>query len=98
MHKKMTKNEIVKPQIAIYQALGVGQKIQVRIEDENVWLTQNVMADLFQTTKQNIGQHIKNIVGEEELEEVSVVKDFFTTAADGKRYDAKHYNVKKPCG
>jgi hypothetical protein len=47
-----------------------------------VWLTQQLMADLFQTTKQNIGQHLKNIFAEGELRQNSVVKKSFTTAAD----------------
>ena len=51
------------------------------------------MAELFGTSKQNIGQHLKNIFSEQELSENSVVKDFFTTAADGKQYRTKHYNL-----
>lgn len=51
------------------------------------------MAELFQTTKQNIGQHLKNILAEGELAQESVVKDFFTTAADGKKYSTKFYNL-----
>ena len=53
--------------------------IEVRLEDENVWLTQNSMAELFDTTKQNISLHIKNIFEEKELEENSVVKHSLTT-------------------
>jgi hypothetical protein len=56
-------------------------KIDVRLEDETVWLTQQLMADLFQTTKQNIGQHLKKNLSEDELNENSVVKKFFTTDA-----------------
>lgn len=52
---------------------------------ETVWLNQSQMADLFLTTKQNIGQHIRNVFAEGELAPESVVKDFFTTAADGKQ-------------
>ncbi len=51
------------------------------------------MAELFQSSKQNIGQHLKNIFVEQELTEESVVKDYFTTAADGKSYRTKHYNL-----
>jgi hypothetical protein len=50
------------------------------------------MAELFQTTKQNIGQHLKNTFDEAELAETSVVKKFFTTAADGKNYQTNFYN------
>lgn len=67
--------------------------IEVRVQDETVWLTQSLIAELFQTTKQNIGQHLKNIFAEGELEENSVVKKFFTTAADGKQYNTAFYNL-----
>ena len=67
--------------------------IEVRLEDENVWLTQNSMDELFYTTKQNISLHIKNIFEEKELEENSVVKHSLTTAKDGKNYKTKFYNL-----
>lgn len=67
--------------------------IEVRLEDENVWLTQNSMAELFDTTKQNISLHIKNIFEEKELEENSVFKHSLTTAKDGKNYKTKFYNL-----
>jgi hypothetical protein len=57
------------------------------------WLTQQHMADLFQTSKQNIGQHLKNIFEEGDLAEDSVVKHFFTAAADGKDYRTTFYNL-----
>ena len=68
-------------------------KIEVRLEDENVWLTQNAMAELFDTTKQNISLHIKNIFEEKELDENSVVKENLTAALDGKKYKTKFYNL-----
>jgi hypothetical protein len=68
-------------------------KIDVRFQGETVWLTQQHMAGLFQTTKQNVGQHLKNIFEEGELAQESVVKDFFTTAPDGKKYATKFYNL-----
>jgi len=67
--------------------------IEVRVQDHSVWLTQKMIAALFETTKQNIGQHLKNIFEEAELREVAVVKKFFTTAADGKQYDTTYYNL-----
>ncbi|NDV83149.1 virulence RhuM family protein [Bacteroides sp. 51] len=67
--------------------------IEVRIQDETVWLTQNLIAELFQTTKQNVSLHLKNIFHDGELDENSVVKDFLTTAADGKNYNTKFYNL-----
>ncbi len=75
-----------KGQFLVYETEDGQVKIDVRLEDETVWLTQQLMADLFQTTKQNIGQHLKKIFSEGELLEASVVKKFFTTAADGKKY------------
>ena len=80
-------------EIIIYQTQDGRTKIDVRIENETVWLTQNQMAELFQTTKQNISLHIKNIFEEGELLENSVVKDYLTTASDGKKYNTKHYNL-----
>ncbi len=80
-------------EIIIYQTQDGQTKIDVRIENETVWLTQNQMAELFQTSKQNISLHIKNIFEEGELFENSVVKDYLTTATDGKNYKTKHYNL-----
>lgn len=80
-------------QFIIYQSENGETKLDVRFVDESVWLTQQLMAELFGSSKQNIGQHLKNIYAEQELNEMSVVKDFFTTAADGKRYRTKHYNL-----
>jgi len=68
-------------------------KIDVRLENENVWLTQNAMAELFDTTRNNITMHIKNIYEEGELEENSVSKESLLTASDGKNYKTKFYNL-----
>ncbi len=68
-------------------------KLEVRLENDTLWLTQQHMAELFQSSKQNIGQHLKNVFEEGELDQDSVVKNFFTTAADGKNYDTKFYNL-----
>jgi hypothetical protein len=72
-------------QLLIYQSEDGRTRIEVPLHDETVWLTQKLMADLFQTSKQNIGQHLKNIFEEGELREDGVVKNFFTTATDGKK-------------
>jgi len=80
-------------EIVLYRTDDGRSRIQVRLEDETVWLTQNLMAELFQTTKQNIGQHLKNIFAEGELRQDSVVKKSFTTAADGKHYETLFYNL-----
>ena len=82
-----------KSDILIYRTEGGETKIEVRLEDETVWLTQKSMAALFQTTKQNISLHLQNVFAEGELCEDSVVKDFLTTAADGKKYVTKFYNL-----
>ncbi|MBU4485642.1 MAG: virulence RhuM family protein [Candidatus Delongbacteria bacterium] len=94
----MKKNEITKlnankSQFLLYEAEDGKIKIDVRMQDETVWITQKAMADLFQTTKQNISLHLINIFSEKELEENSVVKDYLTTAADGKNYNTKFYNL-----
>ncbi len=80
-------------QFLVYPSEDGQVKIEVRLEGETVWLTQQHMADLFQTSKQNVGQHLKNVFGEGELPESSVVKNFFTTAADGKDYSTRFYNL-----
>lgn len=80
-------------EIIIYQTEDGRTKIDVHMEDDTVWLTQAQMAELFQTTKQNISLHINNAFKEGEVEAVSVVKEYLTTAADGKSYSTKHYNL-----
>lgn len=67
--------------------------LEVRVEDETVWLNQSQMTDLFQTTRNNITMHIRNIFREGELEETSVCKESLLTAADGKRYKTKIYSL-----
>ena len=78
-----------KGQFLVYPAEDGRVKIEVRLENETVWLTQQHLADLFQTSKQNVGQHLKNIFEERELAEGSVVKESLTTASDGKNYQMK---------
>lgn len=81
-----------KGEIILYQP-NETIKLEVRIEEESVWLTQAQMTELFQTTKQNISLHINNIFKEGELNQLSVVKDYLTTATDGKKYRTKYYNL-----
>lgn len=80
-------------QVIIYQTEDGKTRLDVKFEEENVWLNQAQLADLFQTTKQNISLHIKNIFSEGELVRESVVKDYLTTAADGKKYIIEHYSL-----
>ena len=68
-------------------------RLEVRLEEETVWLTQAQMAELFQTSKQNVSLHTNNIFKEKELSPNSVVKESLTTAVDGKRYRVKYYNL-----
>jgi hypothetical protein len=79
--------------IIIYQTEDGHTKIETRLEDETVWLTQAQMGDLFQKSKATISEHIRNIFDEGELNENSVVRKFRTTASDGKAYDTNFYNL-----
>jgi len=78
-------------QILIYR--DGATNLQVRLDGQTVWLTQAAMAELYQTTKQNISLHIQNIIDEKELQPEAVVKEYLTTAADGKRYRTLHYSL-----
>ena len=82
-----------KGEIIIYQPDDKSTQLEVRIEEETVWLTQTQMAELFQTTRNNITLHISNIFKELELEQVSVSKESLLTAQDGKNYKTKFYNL-----
>ena len=82
------KNEIV-----VYQPEGGEFHIEVRVENETVWLTQAQMAELFNSTRNNITLHIKNIFQEHELDANSVCKESLLTANDGKKYKTKIYNL-----
>ncbi|MGK5091016.1 virulence RhuM family protein [Deltaproteobacteria bacterium TL4] len=80
-------------QILIYQASDGNIKIDVRLENETVWLTQAYLCELFQKSKATISEHISNIFKEGELVEDSVVRNFRTTAEDGKTYNTNYYNL-----
>ena len=88
----MENMESSKGEIVMYQP-DETIRLEVRVENETVWLTQAQMAELFRTTKQNVSLHVNNIFREDELVESSVVKDSLTTARDGKRYKTKMYNL-----
>ena len=72
----------IRSEIVLYQTEDGKTRLEVRLENETVWLTQNQMAELFQTSIPNVSMHIRNIFREGELQEDSVVKDFLTTAAE----------------
>lgn len=79
--------------LILYTTEDGASRIQLRADGQTVWLTQLEMAELFAATKQNISLHLKNLFEDRELAEDSVVKESLTTAADGKRYPTKLYNL-----
>ncbi|MBP3604170.1 MAG: virulence RhuM family protein [Lachnospiraceae bacterium] len=80
-------------EILIYQTEDGLTNINVKIEDETVWLTQQQLVELYQSSKSNVSEHIKHIFEEGELDEESVVRKFRTTASDGKNYNVTYYNL-----
>jgi len=86
MNKNLNKPDISKGEIVIYQpSSSKNIHLEVRIEDESVWLSQMQMAELFNSTKQNISLHINNIYKEKELDQSSTVKEYLTVQAEGNR-------------
>ncbi len=79
--------------IIIYNTTDGKTSVALYAKDGNVWMNQQQLAELFDTSKQNIGQHIKKILEDKELYENSVVKNYFTTAADGKKYEVTFYSL-----
>ncbi|QDV58038.1 virulence RhuM family protein [Rosistilla oblonga] len=80
----------------LYQTDDGSPRIEVRMADENVWLSQKDMADLFQTTKQNISAHLQNVYEEGELHPQATVKKYLTVRTEGKRQvsrQVEHYNL-----
>jgi len=86
--KKPLNNKII-----IYQTEDGQTKVSVHFEDETVWLTQKLMAELFEVSVPTVNEHLKNIFSAGELDENSVIRKFRITASDGKEYQAKHYNL-----
>jgi hypothetical protein len=80
-------------EIIVYQTEDGQTKIDVRRENETVWLSLDKMAQLFQRDKSTVSRHIKNVFEEGELEQNSVVANFATTAADGKNHIVTYYNL-----
>lgn len=80
-------------ELILYRTDDGRTSIQLRMDGGTVWLTQLEIAELFDTTKQNISLHIHNILAEKELREDSVVKESLTTAADGKNYRTRLYRL-----
>lgn len=80
-------------EILIYQSENGVTKIDVKIVDDTVWLTQAQLCELYQTSKSNVSEHIKHIFEDGELDRSSVIRKFRTTGTDGKTYNAIHYNL-----
>lgn len=87
----MGKNNSV--QFLIFNIENENYHIEVRLEDETIWLTQKLMAELFDVDVRTISEHLQNIFESFELNEDSVFRNFRITATDGKKYDTKHYNL-----
>ncbi len=80
-------------EIAVYETEDGKIKISVLFQDENLWLTQKLMAELFECSTDNISLHLKNIFADKELDKKSVVEYYSVTASDGKNYKSKHYSL-----
>jgi len=80
-------------EIVIYHAADGKTSLEVHLEQETVWLTQAQMVELFGRDKRTISEHVRNVFKEEELVEKAVVRNFRTTAADGKSYKTNYYNL-----
>lgn len=83
-------------EIQVYEAADGGVRVEVRLERETVWLTQRQMAELFDTSTDNVGLHLKNIYADQELEELATAEDFSVVQSEGRRRvqrHLKHYNL-----
>jgi hypothetical protein len=76
-----------------FVAAGGQSSVEMHYEDENIWLTQKMMGVLYDVETHTINYHLKKVFSDSELEEISVIRNFRITAADGKSYDTKHYNL-----
>ena len=79
--------------LIIYNTADGKTSVTLYAKDGMIWMNQNQIAELFDTSKQNIGQHISKVLSENELHENSVIKNYFTTAADGKEYNVTFYSL-----
>lgn len=98
MAKKRSKEISIRSSAAEYLTFvaatgGSNESVEVRYEDENIWITQKMLAVLYEVETNTINYHIKKIFEDSELEEDSVIRNFRITATDGKSYDTKHYNL-----
>jgi hypothetical protein len=91
--KKMQDASKNDSELVIYQTEDGRTRVEVRLENETVWLTQKQLAELFEKDVRTVNEHIQNIFEEKELLPDSVIRKFRITAADGKSYDTQHYNL-----
>ena len=82
-----------KQNIIIYKTADGKASVALYAKDGNIWMNQNQLAELFATSVPNISMHISNILNDGELEHNSVIKDYLTTAADGKEYKVTFYSL-----
>ena len=82
-----------KGQFLLYQTPDGDSQIEVKLQNDTVWLSLDQMAELFQRNKSTISRHIKNVLEDGELEADSVIANFATTATDGKKYSVAYYNL-----
>jgi len=89
----ISEKQVTSSEILLYQTEDGKSRIEVRLENETVWLSQKMLSELFQVTVPTINEHIKNIFKDMELNENSVIRNFRITAADGKSYQTNFYNL-----
>ncbi len=90
-NKEIAKSEQIN--FLLYKTPNGDVKVEVLLNDETIWVTQKAMADLFDAAKSTVSEHLKNIFTSGELSEKAVVRNFRTTASDGKNYNTKFYNL-----
>ena len=93
MADELTPADFPQGELLFYTSKDGKVKMEIRVENETIWMSQQMMAELFQTTKQNVAKHLKRIFEQGELQEESVVNYWLTTAADGKNYSVAYYNL-----
>mgnify|MGYP003308911177 CR=1 FL=1 len=93
MADELTPADFPQGELLFYTSKDGKVKMEIRVEDESIWMSQQMMAELFQTSKQNVAKHLKRIFEQGELQEESVVNQWLTTAADGKNYSVAYYNL-----
>ena len=91
----MKQETLSKGEIVIYTSSDGKISLDAKLENETIWLTQDMMAKLFETTPQNITMHIRNIYDDDELDLTSTCKDFLQVRSEGKRTVSRKLNLKK---